>query len=84
MISHTYRQVQQLVKQLSPQDQARLLEYLSSQMASILTLLSHEPSSPLPERTTTWQEFFRVGDEVMNADCPDSNTLTAAVLAMRR
>jgi hypothetical protein len=31
-----------------------------------------------------WQELFRVGDALAAADTPGSQTLTAAVLAMRR
>ncbi len=31
-----------------------------------------------------WQELFRVGDELAAEDPPGSQTLTAAVLAMRR
>jgi hypothetical protein len=31
-----------------------------------------------------WQEFFRIGDALASTDTPESPTLTATVLAMRR
>lgn len=31
-----------------------------------------------------WQELFRIGDALASEDAPGSQTLTAAVLAMRR
>jgi hypothetical protein len=39
-----------------------------------------------PERSegTAWQELLRVGDALAAEDPPESPTLTAAVLAMRR
>ena len=84
MVSHTYLHVQQLVTQLSPHDQARLLEYLSSRMAYMVSLLSSESSPTPPPQATTWDEFFRVGNGVMNSDTSDSQTLTNTVVMMRR
>ncbi len=31
-----------------------------------------------------WQELFRVGDALVSEDSPDSHSLTAAVVSMRR
>ncbi len=37
-----------------------------------------------PAEADAWQELFRVGDVLAAEDPPGSQTLTAAVLAMRR
>ncbi len=61
MVSHTYLHVQQLVTQLFLYDQARLLEYLSSRIAYLMSELSPKPSPVQPQQPTTWKEFFQVG-----------------------
>jgi hypothetical protein len=84
MVSANYLQAQHLVEQLTLRDQARLLEYLSFRLVQVV---SARMAEPLPTDTTpanAWQKFFQVGDNMMHADRPDSETLTAAVLAMRR
>ena len=32
----------------------------------------------------TWNEFFQIGDAIAEQDAPDQDTLTTAVLSMRR
>ena len=34
--------------------------------------------------TDPWQEFFRLGDALVSEDGPETESLTAAVLSMRR
>lgn len=41
-------------------------------------------SEPARSEGDAWQELFRIGDALAAADSPGSQTLTAAVLAMRR
>ena len=84
MAESTLHQVQRLVEQLSPYEQAHLLASLALRMAQVVT----SPSSPAavtpPETTEAWEEFFRLGDALAASDTPEADTLTAAVLAMRR
>ena len=51
-----------------------------------LRVLNSAQSRPdsRPAGADAWQEFFRVGDALAAEDSPGSQTLTAAVLAMRR
>jgi len=53
-------------------------------MAQVVTAASHPASITLPETVETWEEFFRLGDVLAASDTPAAETLTAAVLAMRR
>ena len=41
-------------------------------------------SEPARSEMDAWQELFRVGDALAVSDPPESQTLTATVLAMRR
>ena len=68
MADTTLDQVQQLVDQLTPLEQVRLLEYLASKRASL----------------DAWAEFLRLGDALAAGDPGTGDTLTASVLAMRR
>ena len=84
MAENTLNQVQRLVEQLSPHEQAHLLASLALRMAQVVTAASHPASITLPETVETWEEFFRLGDVLAASDTPAAETLTAAVLAMRR
>ena len=84
MTESTLDQVQRLVAQLSPHEQAHLLASLALRMAQIVTSTSHPASITPPETAEAWEEFFRLGDALAASDTPASETLTAAVLAMRR
>lgn len=80
----TLTQVQRLVERLSPAEQARLLSMLALRISGMMTSTSSSiPGSPAaPEQA--WEEFFRLGDKLADSDIQESDTLTAAVLAMRR
>ena len=84
MADSTLNQVQRLVEELSPHEQAHLLASLARRMAQVVTSTSHAASFTPPETTAAWEEFFRLGDALAASDTPASETLTAAVLAMRR
>jgi len=84
MSESTLHQVQRLVEQLSPYEQAHLLASLALRMAQVVTSTS-SPASVTPlETAEAWEEFFRLGDALAASDTPAAETLTAAVLAMRR
>jgi hypothetical protein len=77
-------QAQQLVDQLSPHDQVRLLAYLTTRLAQVVTALQPIPGGTSPETSDVWETFFQLGDILAATDTPEHETLTAAVLAMRR
>jgi hypothetical protein len=84
MTDSTLNEVRRLIDQLTPLDQARLLAYLAPRVAHIVESIQHAaPVSPL-DTADAWKEFFRIGDALAVNDTPESETLTAAVLAMRR
>ena len=82
MADNTLDQVQQLVDQLTPVDQVRLLAYVASRVAQVFpTSLT---SADKPEAVDAWARLFELGEELAATDTPERDTLTAAVLAMRR
>ena len=84
MAESTFDQVQHLVEQLSLHDQVRLLASLALRMAHVVTS-TPPPTSVIPQETAeAWEAFFCLGDALAASDTPASDTLTAAVLAMRR
>lgn len=82
MMDTTLNQVQNLVNQLTPIDQVRLLEYLTSRIADFVKANQYTESHASIH--DTWREFFRIGEEVESSDSPDMATLTSAVTSMRR
>ncbi|ETX05470.1 hypothetical protein [Candidatus Entotheonella palauensis] len=82
MTNNTPDQAQQLVDQLTPVDQVRLLAYVANRVAQVF------PSSSIAadglEAVDVWERFFELGEGLAAADTPEGETLTAAVLAMRR
>ena len=77
-------QAQQLVDQLKPHDQVRLLAYLTTRLAQLVTALPPTTGGTPPEPSDVWETFFKLGDMLVATDTPERETLTAAVLAMRR
>ena len=84
MAESTLHQVQRLVEQLSPYEQAYLLASLALRMAQVVTSTSSPATTTSPGTAEAWEEFFRLGDALAASDTPAAETLTAAVLAMRR
>jgi hypothetical protein len=77
-------QAQQLVDQLKPHDQVRLLAYLTTRLAQLVTALPLTTGGTPPEPSDVWEIFFQLGEMLAATDTPERETLTAAVLAMRR
>jgi hypothetical protein len=53
-------------------------------MAQVVTSTSSPAAVTPPEPAAAWEEFFHLGDALAASDTPGAETLTAAVLAMRR
>jgi len=82
MLESTLTQAQRLVDQLTPYDQLQLLAYLASRLAQVVPARPSAPSGP--EAADAWAAFFQLGEELAATDTPECETLTNAVLAMRR
>jgi len=84
MADNTLSQAQQLVDRLTPHDQVRLLAYLTTRLAQVVSAFPPTTEGPLPEPADVWETFFELGDILAATDTPERETLTAAVLAMGR
>lgn len=80
----TLEEAQRLVDRLTPLDQVRLLEYLIPRIARAVA--SAQSAGPAASDTdaNAWRDFFRLGEALAKPDSPGSETMTAAVLSMRR
>jgi hypothetical protein len=76
-------QVQQLVDQLSPLEQVKLLEYLTPR---IVRAVAQQPVMPISHSAyeDAWAELFRIGETIAAGDTHDAPTLTTTILSMRR
>jgi hypothetical protein len=77
-------QAQRLVDQLTPHAQVRLLAYLTTRSAQVVTGLQSSEGGIPPEPSDAWETFFQLGEMLAATDTPERETLPAAVLAMRR
>jgi hypothetical protein len=84
MADNTLSQAQQLVDRLTPHDQVRLLAYLTTRLAQVVSTLPPTSGGTSPEPADAWETFFELGNMLSATDTPERETLTAAVLAMRR
>ena len=84
MADDNLAQAHQLVDQLTPHDQVRLLAYLTTRLARVITALPPTPGGTLAEPADVWETFFQLGEMLAATDIPERETFTAAVLAMRR
>jgi hypothetical protein len=84
MAESTLHQVQRLVEQFSPHEQAQVLASLALRMAQLVASASYPASVTPPKTAEAWEELFRLGEAIAASDTPATDTLTAAVLAMRR
>jgi len=80
MTETLFDEARRLADRLSPLDQMRLMEYILPRVAHAVSSRHSTPMS----HTDAWRDFFRIGNEVVASDTPTMDTLTAAVLAMRR
>jgi hypothetical protein len=83
--------VERLVDELTPAEQARLLEYLAPRIArAVAPFGSAEEERRVgdaaleQQRVGGWDEFFRIGDAIAAEDRPELPTLTGTLLSMRR
>ena len=84
MARSTLSQVQGLVEQLSPAEQACLLSTLALRIGSMITSASSPVSVPPAKIEEAWEDLFRLGDRLAGNDPRESASMTAALLAMRR
>jgi hypothetical protein len=66
------------VDHLIPYDQVQFLAYLASRLAQVVP--AQLPAPRGSEAADAWEAFFQLGA----TDTPECETLTKAVLAMRR
>jgi hypothetical protein len=83
MTDNPLDQAQRLVDQLTPVDQVRLLAYVASRVAQVF-LPTSSTATDKPETVDAWEKFFELGEGLAATDTPECDTLTAAVLSMRR
>ena len=85
MTTHPLDDVQRLVDELSPLDQARLLEHLSFKIAQVIAVSQTQlPLLAPADYDRAWEAFFRSGDDLAVSDASEGTTLTQAVISMRR
>jgi hypothetical protein len=60
----------------------QLIAYLASRLAQVIP--TQPPATSPLETADAWEMFFQLGGELAATDTPECETLTAAVLAMRR
>ena len=76
--------VQQLIDRLTPLDQVRLMEYISSRIAMVISSIPSPANANTVEIDDAWATFFKIGNELLKSDVPKSDTLTSTLLSMRR
>jgi hypothetical protein len=72
MADSTLAQAQQLVDRLTPHDQVRLLAYLTTRLAQVVTALPPATEGTQSEPADVWKTFFEVGDMLAATDTPDA------------
>lgn len=82
----TLSYVQTLVDQLSPLDQARLLQYLTPKITHTVATAYKEQSSKQisAEAKNAWEQFFKIGDSLNALASVTDETLTETIQQMRR
>lgn len=84
MAHATLEQVQVMIDDLTPLEQARLLSYLTPRIIHAVEMNRPEADVAELHSADSWEAFFRIGDEIAASDTAEGETLTAAVVAMRR
>lgn len=84
MTTATLEVVQRLVDELTPLEQAQLLEYLTPRVVHTVVSRQAAQAANVAPSTEAWQTFLRIGDQVAATDRPEQPTLTQAVQLMRR
>lgn len=84
MAETSLSQIQNLVDSLTPLDQVKLMEYISSQIEHVLSSTAPVSDEDIIPPEKAWAHFFDVGLELLKSDVQKSDTLTSTLLAMRR
>jgi hypothetical protein len=77
-------QARSLADQLGPADQARLVAYLAARLALAVAPLEIPPAASQTEAAEAWQRLWKIGEEISQSDTSTGESLTSAVLSMRR
>jgi cytochrome c peroxidase len=75
MADSTLAQAQQLVDQLPPHNQVRLLAYLTTRLARVVTALRSTEGGTPPETSDVWETFFQFGEMLPATDTPERETV---------
>jgi hypothetical protein len=70
MADNHLAQAQRLVDQLTPHDQVRLLAYLTTRLAQVVTALPPTPGGTPPEPSDVWETFFQLGEMLAATEVP--------------
>ena len=84
MSTPTMSQIEQLIDQLSPLEQVRLLEYLTLRIRSAVASLQPSPVVPEDSLSDEWETFFRIGEKIARLPAYGEETMTQSVTTMRR
>lgn len=80
MASMTFELVQQLVDRLTAVEQAQLVAYLAPKLAGAMS----EKAGATEVQAATWAEFFSAGDALQDDPSAAGQSMTEAVISMRR
>jgi hypothetical protein len=82
MTTATLTQIQQLADQLTPLEQAQLVQYLTPRLVQALVPLPTKPNGQRGTIPPEWQSLFALGDNLPRPNHAPS--LTQTVFDMRR
>ncbi len=77
-------QIQHMIDRLTPLDQVKLMEYISSRVERVISSISPPTIVKAIESDEAWTNFFKIGDELLKCDMPESESMTSTLLSMRR
>lgn len=80
MASMTFDLIQQLVDRLTAAEQAQLLAYLAPKLAGAIGAQARATEV----KAATWDEFFAAGDALQDDPSAAGQSMTEAVISMRR
>jgi hypothetical protein len=82
MTTAALTQIQRLADQLTPLEQAQLVQYLTPRLVQALVSMPPKPNSQRGAMPPEWQTLFAVGDTLPHTN--HETSLTQTVLDMRR
>lgn len=84
MTTATLEAVRRLIDQLTPLEQAQLLEYLTPRIVRAVASRQDAQTGNGAPLAEAWQTLFAIGERIAASDRPDEPTLTETVYQMRR